>query len=163
MITEEHETGVVTLWGVRQQIEDSVVIWKKVPWVTGLRSDYVWALDGIAAEKDREVKTDDVIVALHGIELDGEATGVASFIRVFTANRNRRETDEDGSLFAYAGEEVGFLKEGSVSTNLGAFRQAYREGINLLSALEVSKRAGTTRVYHTLEVLGTVESLLLLE
>jgi len=146
MITEEHETGVVTLWGVCQQIEDSVVIGKKVPWVTGLRSDYVWALDGIAAEKDREVKTDDVIVALHGVELDGEATGVASFIGVLTANRNRRETDEDGSLFAYAGEEVGF-----------------REGINLLSALEVSKCAGTTRVYHTLEVLGTVESLLLLE
>ena len=76
-----------------------------------MRSNYVWSLDRIAAEEDGEVKTDDVVVALHGIELNGETTGVAGFIRVLTANGDGRESDEDRSLFTYAGEEVGFLEK----------------------------------------------------
>lgn len=74
-------------------------------------SNYVWSLDGIAAEEDGEVETDNVIVALHGVKLNGETTGVASFIRVLTTNGDCGESDEDRSLFTYAGEEVGFLEE----------------------------------------------------
>ena len=73
-------------------------------------SNYVWSLDGIAAEEDGEVEADDVVVALHGVKLNGETTGVASFIRVLTTNGDCGESDEDRSLFTYAGEEVGFLE-----------------------------------------------------
>jgi hypothetical protein len=83
-----------------------------------LRPNYVWSLNGIATEEDGEVETDNVIVALHGVELNGETTGVAGFIRVLTANGDGRESDEDRSLFTYAGEEVGFLEGISVHSSL---------------------------------------------
>jgi hypothetical protein len=46
-------------------------------------------LDWVAAEEDGEVQTHDVVVALHGVELDGESTRVASFVRVLSDSQLR--------------------------------------------------------------------------
>jgi hypothetical protein len=52
MIAEEHETGVVALRSVCEQIEERVIIGKEVLGVTGLRANDIWALDWVAAKED---------------------------------------------------------------------------------------------------------------
>ena len=75
-----------------------------------MRPDDIGTLNGIAAKEDWKVEANNVVVSLLSIELDRKPTGVASFIRVLTTNGDCGESDEDRSLFTYAGEEVGFLE-----------------------------------------------------
>lgn len=53
VITEEHESGVISLWGVGEQIEESIVVQKEVGWVAILGADDIWSLDRITAEEHR--------------------------------------------------------------------------------------------------------------
>jgi hypothetical protein len=53
MIAEEHETGMVTFWGVCEQVEQRIVIREEVLGVAGLRANDIWALDRVAAKEDR--------------------------------------------------------------------------------------------------------------
>jgi hypothetical protein len=53
VIAEKHETSMVTLWSVRKQIKESIIVWKEVLGVTGLGSNDIWALNGITTEENR--------------------------------------------------------------------------------------------------------------
>ncbi|KAF5613859.1 isoflavone reductase like IRL [Fusarium subglutinans] len=52
VIAEEHETCIVSFWGVGEEVEEGVVIEEEVCWFAGLRANDVWSLDGVAAEED---------------------------------------------------------------------------------------------------------------
>jgi hypothetical protein len=56
-----------------------------------------------------EIEANNVVVAFHGVKLDGKATRVTGLVRVLTADSNSGEADEDGRLFADGRQEVGFL------------------------------------------------------
>ena len=90
-----------------------------------LRANDIRALDGIAAEKDwlqtfgseslssyvkREiwypVQSNDIIVALGGIEFDRESSRVACRVREFSPKGDGTETNEDGCLLARLLKEV---------------------------------------------------------
>ena len=55
VVREEHETSVVTLRGVTQQIEGSIVVEQEVLGVASLRADDIRSLNRITAEEDGEV------------------------------------------------------------------------------------------------------------
>jgi hypothetical protein len=97
-----------------------------------LGTDDIGALDGIATEEDGEVQANDIVVALLGVELDGESTRVTGLVGELTAESDSGETHEDGSLLANSGQEVG----------LGQIR-------NILGHLEVTEGTTTARVYHS--------------
>jgi hypothetical protein len=111
VITEEHHTGVVAFGGVCQQVKEGIVVRKEVPGVTGLRTDHVRTLDGVAAKEDGKVETDDVVVSLPGVELDSKSTRVTSLVWILTANGNGGKTNKDGCLLANTRQEVGFLRQ----------------------------------------------------
>ena len=146
VVGEEHETGVVALGVVAEEVKGGFPVEEEVAWVAVLRPDHIGTLDGVAAEEDGKVETDNVVVALGGVELDGEATGVAGLVGELTAQSDSGEAHEDGGLLTRLLEEVG----------LG-------EVAHVAGALEEAKGAGTAGVDHTLEGLGAVEVLLLLE
>jgi hypothetical protein len=124
VIAEEHETSVVAFRGVAQQVKDRVVVKQEVLGVAPLGTDDVGTLDGVATEEDGlrrldmpmiigatayKVQAYDVVVALHGVELDSKTTWVTRLISILSSGRDSRETNEDGGLFAYARQKVGFL------------------------------------------------------
>ena len=69
------------------------------------------------------IEADNIIVALFGVELDGESTRIAGFIWEFAAKRHGRETNEDGCLFSDSGKEVGFLGREAVRKRKSGDRQ----------------------------------------
>ena len=109
VVTKEHQTSVVTLRCVCQEIKYGIVINQEVGRVTGLRADNVGTLDRITAEEDGEVEADNVVVAFSGVELDGKTTRVACFVWVFSAHCDSTKADKDRCLLANTGEEVCFL------------------------------------------------------
>jgi hypothetical protein len=46
-----------------------------------------------------EVKSNNVVVSLHGVELDGETSRVTSLVWKFSTESHSRESDKDGCLF----------------------------------------------------------------
>lgn len=57
MVREEHQTSMVTLGCVGQQVEGRIVVEKEVLGVTSLRADDIGSLDRVTTEKDREVQS----------------------------------------------------------------------------------------------------------
>lgn len=105
---------MVPLGRVREQVNQRVEVEQPCHRVSVLGADDVGALDGVAAEEDGEVEPDDVVVALHGVELDGEAARVAALVGELAAKGDVGEADEHGGLFADRGEEVGLGQGGDV-------------------------------------------------
>lgn len=58
--------------------------------------DNVWKLDRILNEEDGNVISNNIPVALLGIELDRKATNIAHSIGRAAAAQDRRESDKDG-------------------------------------------------------------------
>jgi hypothetical protein len=168
---------MVTLGRVCEQIEERVVVGKEVLGVSCLGADNVWSLNGIATEEDRlpslagepskpesthEVEADNVVVSLTSVQLDGKATRVTGLIWVLAADGYSGEADKGWCLLADGGQEVGFLRKCQcVSGNCTL--ATYGKALNVLGGLKVPKSARSARMDHALEVLGTVEGLLLLE
>lgn len=146
MIAEEHETSVIALGSVSEQVEDAIIVEEEVLGVSMLRTNDVWALDGVTAEEYGEIEADKIVVSLLSVKFDGKTTGVASFIWILTARRDGAKTDEDGGLFPYSLQEFGLGEVGDV-----------------FGSLEVPKGTRATGVHHALEVLRAIERLLLLE
>jgi hypothetical protein len=124
VVAEEHQTSVVALRCVCEEVEQRIVVGKEVLGVARLRADNVRSLNRITAKEDGldmlawpmnglwrayKVKANDVVVALHGVELDGHATRVASLIRILAANSHGRKANERRSLLTNASQEVSFL------------------------------------------------------
>ena len=63
-----------------------------------------------------EVEANNVIVALLGVEFDGESTGASSFVGELMPEGDGGGTDKDGRLLSNGGKEVGFLS-GEVSVS----------------------------------------------
>jgi hypothetical protein len=145
VIREEHQASVVALRSVAKKIKGSVVIEQEVLGVASLRADDIRSLDGVTTEEDREVESDNVVVALAGVKLDRETSRVTSLIWKLPAKGDSRETNEGRCLLAGTLEEVCLGHVG-----------------HICSGLKVSKSTRAARVDHSLEVLGAVESLLLL-
>lgn len=163
VVTEEHETGVVALRNTSEQIEGGIVVEQEVSWVASLRTDDIGALDGVTAEEDwlnklsalvlfvtfgkptHEVQANNVVVALLGVELDGETSWVTSLIGELTTEGDGRETNEDRGLLADRGQEVCFLFWLTVSTSAGE-----GEGRWMMRARgRSSKRAEDKSARHT--------------
>ena len=52
VVAEEHETSVVALWCVAEQVKYRIIVEQEVLGITPLGPDDVGALDGVATEKD---------------------------------------------------------------------------------------------------------------
>lgn len=102
VIAEEHYARMIGFRSQGEQIEEGVIIQKKVLGITVLRADHVGALDRITAEENGPVETDDVVVTFAGVELDGETAGVARRVGKLTAEGDGGEAHEDGGLDAFA-------------------------------------------------------------
>jgi hypothetical protein len=107
VVREEHQASVVALGGVSQQVESRVVVEQKVLGVASLRTNDIRSLDRITTEKDWEVKSDNVVVALSSVKLDSETSRVASLIGELSAKGDGRETNKGRGLLARTLEEVG--------------------------------------------------------
>jgi len=94
--------------------------------VTALRANDIGTLNGVTAEEDGlavselnpisnvirltyPVETDDIVVTLASVELDGETTRVTGSIWEFTTDCDSGESKEEGRLAANATEEVRLL------------------------------------------------------
>jgi len=55
VVGEEHQTSVVTLRSIAQQIEGSIVVEQEVLGVASLRANDIRTLDRVTAEEDGEV------------------------------------------------------------------------------------------------------------
>ena len=146
MVAEEHHASMIAFGSVRQQVKRRIVVQQKVVWSASLRSNNIRPLNRIAAEKDREVQTNHIIVALACVELDGEPPGVSCQIRELASQSDRRVAKKDGSFRAGALEEV-----------------CFREMRHVLGGLKVTEGATATGVHHPLEEFVSVERLLLLK
>jgi hypothetical protein len=62
MITEEHQTSMVSLRSAAKQIKDAIVIEQEVLGIAVLGSNDIWALDRVSAEEDGLVKSTDVLL-----------------------------------------------------------------------------------------------------
>jgi len=96
---------------------------EEVVWVTALRANDIGTLDGITAEEDGlnmsesspacsvdilsyPVKTNDIVVTLASVELDGETTRVTGSVWELTTDGDSGESKEERSLAANTREEV---------------------------------------------------------
>ena len=85
---------------------------------TQLRVDEVGELHRVAHEKDRRVVADDVVVALLGVELDGEAAHVAVRVGGALVGGHDREAQEQRRALANIVEEGGLGPLGDVGGHL---------------------------------------------
>ena len=97
--------------------------------------DQVRELDGGLDEEDRDVVSDDVEVALVGVEANGEAVDITDGIGTTSRAGDGREADEEGGLLALLGEErrasdvgiVAIAGEGAVSTSTAGMDSSFRD------------------------------------
>jgi len=75
-------------------------------------------LHGVTHEEDRRVVADEVVVALFGVELDGEAAYVAVRVRVALVGGHCREAHEQRGALADLVEEGGLGPLGDVGGHL---------------------------------------------
>lgn len=98
MVGEEHYPSMLGLWDIGQEVEQRVIVKQEVLRIALLGPDYVGALDRIAIEenglhekvsiefrylqqkwrKTYPVQTDDIVITVLGVVLDGEASRVAT-------------------------------------------------------------------------------------
>ncbi len=69
--------------------------------------DQIRELDGILDEEDRNVVTDEIPVALLGVELDSEAADIAGKVGGALVAGNGREANEGFRSFSRTLEEIG--------------------------------------------------------
>lgn len=62
-------------------------------------------MEWVTNEEDWEVQADEIVVSVLCVELDGVSSRISSFIGVFSAVGDGRESTEDGGLLADGGEE----------------------------------------------------------
>ncbi len=84
-----------------QEVPEHVRVLEVGRRVALLGVDEVGELERVADEEDRSVVPDHVVVALFGVELDGEAAGVALRIRRAPLAADGGEADEDLGLLAH--------------------------------------------------------------
>jgi len=117
-----------------------LVVWL---WLAGV--DNIGKLDGVLDEKDRHVVTNDIPVALLGVELHGETTDIANSVGRATATKNGGKSEEE------RGKARGFSED----------LCAGHVGQGLLQS-ESTKGSGTTGVDNTLWNTLVVEAVNLL-
>ena len=83
-----------------------------------LRVDEVGEPPGVADEEDRSVVPHQVVVAVLGVELDGEAAGVALRVRRAELAGNAGEAEEDRGALADRAQEGGLGPPGDVVGDL---------------------------------------------
>jgi len=107
-----HEDGdlVESLRRVRPEVEGRVGVLQVVGRVSLLGVDEVGELDGILDEEYGSVVANHIVVALLGVMLDGEATGVTIAIVGAALTSDGREAGEDGGLFADLVHEFGLAE-----------------------------------------------------
>jgi len=87
-------------------------------------------LNGIFNEEDWGVVSDHIVVALFGVELNGEATRVARSIGRAELASDSRESEEKRSPLADRVEELGLSKLGNIVSNLEVAVGACALGVN---------------------------------
>jgi hypothetical protein len=95
--------------------------------------DEVRKLDGILNKEDRNVVSDEIPIPLLRVELDSETSDVAGRVDRAGASGYRRDSREQGRLYAHLAQDLGAC----------VFRQRLLE-------LEESVRARSTRVHNPL-------------
>src|SRR5207302_9486255 len=83
-----------------------------------LRVDEVGEPQGVAVEQDRSVVPHQVVVAVLGVELDGEAAGVALRVRRAELAGDAREAQEDRGALADRAQEGGLGPPGDIVGDL---------------------------------------------
>lgn len=114
VVAKEHQTRVIGLRSVTQEIKQSVLVEQEVLRVTPLRADDIRSLNRVSAEENGEVEADDVVVPFLRVELDGESAGIPSFIGEFSAESDGREANKDWCLLPGRLEKIRFLIISSV-------------------------------------------------
>jgi hypothetical protein len=106
MIAEEHHACVVALRSMSQKVEGGIVIQQEVVRSAALRSNDIWSLDRVTAEKDGEVESNNVIVSFTGVEFDSKASWIAGKIWKFSSQGDGRISEENGCLDSGTSQEV---------------------------------------------------------
>lgn len=121
VVGQQHQTGMIGLWNVREEVKPSVVVEQKRFRVSLLRSDVVRTLERVPDEEHGEVQANKIIVSVLGVKLDSMTSRVPRRIGILSAVRDCRETTEDRGFLADGGEEGRF---GEVADVLGDTERA---------------------------------------
>jgi hypothetical protein len=104
-VGEEDGDLVESLWRVAPEVEGHVRVLDSSLWVSLLAVDKVWELHRVLDEEDWGVVANHVVVALFGVELDGESTWVAVAVVGTALAGDGRESEEDGGSLSDLVEE----------------------------------------------------------
>ena len=117
-----------------------------------LRVDEVRELHRVAHEEDRRVVADHVVVALFGVELEGEAAHVAVRVRVALFAGHRREAREHRRALAHFVEEGGLGPLADVGGHLEV-----AEGAAALDVVHAIGDALANEVRQLLDQVGILQ------
>ena len=117
-IREEDGHLVHGLGGVLPEIKDHVWICQVGGWVSLLAVDKVREFNRIIDEEHWGVVTDHIIVALLGVELDGESSWISLSVRGASLACDSRKSEEKRGLLTHFVEEVCSGVFGDIISNL---------------------------------------------
>ena len=110
--------GMYGLGRLTEEVPHGVGVEHVLDWV-GLQSvEEVGGLHRVPEEEDGEVYSQHVVVALFGVELDGEAPDVAEQVGGAATADGRGEAAEDLGALAHGAEELGLGEHGQVVGHL---------------------------------------------
>lgn len=79
-VSEEDHNLMLSLWSMLPEVENLVSIGKVGGWVSLLGMKEIWELNWIVNEENWSVVSNHVVVALLGVELNGEASWVSDSV-----------------------------------------------------------------------------------
>lgn len=98
VIREEHHAGMIGLRNIGQKVENGIPINEEVLGVSLLAANNIGTLDGVTAEENWPVKTDNVVITVWSVELGSKASRITAFVGEFTAKSDGRKTGKDWGL-----------------------------------------------------------------
>lgn len=145
MVREVHHASMITLRTIRQKVKSRLIVQTKLLRVPLLTPNDIRSLHWVPHKEDGPIQAHEIIVALVGVEFDGESTGVAALVGELFAEGDGRETGKDRCLLADS------LQESSLG-----------ELAHIFCHFKMTESSGSARMYHPLQRLAPIKRLLFL-
>ena len=132
-IREQNSDLMKSLWRVLPEVKDHVRVSQVGGWISLLAVDEIWEFHWVIDEEDWSIVSNHIVVALFGVEFDGESSWVSDGVRSSSLTGDGGESEEQWGLLA------DFVEEGSLG-----------EWSDILGNLENSMGSGTLGMDNSL-------------